>query len=158
MSKIKLSDFYYGAVLSMLLSHGVKPALVENGEDRQVYDISTNKNDFRLFVKYRSKSIETKKTGYSSWVFTIAEDKAELKSFLDSKLNLIVALVCGEQNLCDSQLAVLDADQIKRILDIDKTTINITIKKGERYFRIPIERNREDGIKVKCNRFEELFE
>jgi hypothetical protein len=30
MSKIKVADFYYGAVLSMLFSHGIKPALIEN--------------------------------------------------------------------------------------------------------------------------------
>ena len=32
MSKIKVADFYYGAVLSMLFSHGIKPALIENGD------------------------------------------------------------------------------------------------------------------------------
>ena len=36
MSKIKVSDFYYGAVLSMLLSNGVKPVLLESDENRQV--------------------------------------------------------------------------------------------------------------------------
>lgn len=34
MSKIKMADFYYGAVLSMLFHNGVMPALVENGDDR----------------------------------------------------------------------------------------------------------------------------
>ena len=53
MSIIKVADFYYGAVLSMLFSHGIKPAFVENGADRQVYDITTNKSEFRLNVKYR---------------------------------------------------------------------------------------------------------
>lgn len=157
MSKIKVADFYYGAVLSMLFSHGIKPALVENSTDRQVYDIVTNNSEFRLFVKYRANKTNTKKEGYNSWVFTITEDKVELKSYLDNGKNLIVALVCGEENLGESQLAVLDAEQIKQILDSGKTTINVTINKGERSFRIPMERSREDGIKVKCNRFEELF-
>ena len=157
MSKIKVADFYYGAVLSMLFSHGIKPALVENSTDRQVYDIVTNNSEFRLFVKYRAKKTDTKKEGYSSWVFTITEDRAELQSYLDMDKNLIVALVCGEENLGESQLAVLDAEQIKQILDSGKTTINVTINKGECSFRIPMDRSREDGIKVKCSRFEELF-
>jgi hypothetical protein len=50
MSKIKVGDFYYGAVLSMLFSHNIKPALIENGSDRQVYDFTTNKTKFTLFV------------------------------------------------------------------------------------------------------------
>ena len=157
MSKFKVSDFYYGAVLSMLLSHGIKPALVENEEDRQVYDFTTNNTSFRLFVKYRAKKNDTKKEGYSSWVFTINEDRSELLSYIDKGYNLIVALVCGEENLSDSQLAVLDKEQITEILNTQKTTINVTIKKGERAFRIPKDRNRDEGIKVKCNRFDELF-
>ncbi len=157
MSKIKVADFYYGAVLSMLFSHGVKPALVENGTDRQIYDITTNKSEFRLFVKYRAMKINTKKTDYSSWVFTIKDDKDELKSYLDNNINVNLALVCGEDDLGKSQLAVLDPSQIRQILDSNKTTITITIKKNEHAFRIPVEQNREDGIKVKCDRFEELF-
>ena len=157
MSKIKVADFYYGAVLSMLFSHGIKPALIENGTDRRIFDFTTDKTNFRLYVKYRAKKTDTKKNGYSSWVFTITEDKAILQSYLDKNINVILALVCGEENLAESQLAVLDTEQIKRILDSGKTTINVTVNKGERSFRIPMERNREDGIKVKCNRFEELF-
>ena len=157
MSKIKVADFYYGAVLSMLFSHGIKPALVENGTDRRIFDFTTDKNNFRLFVKYRAKKNDTKKDGYSSWVFTITEDRSELQSYIDSNMNIIVALVCGEENLGDSQLAVLDAEQIHQILDNNKTTINVTINKGERAFRIQVDRSREDGIKVKCSRFEELF-
>ena len=72
MSKIKVADFYYGAVLSMLFSHGIKPALVENGADRQVYDITTNKSEFRLYVKYRANKTDTKehihKTKSNFWL------------------------------------------------------------------------------------------
>lgn len=157
MSKIKVADFYYGAVLSMLFSHGIKPALVENGADRQVYDIVTNSANFKLFVKYRAKRNDTKKRGYSSWVFTITEDKTELQNYLDNGANLIVALVCGEEELGESRLAILDSEQIRQILASSKTTINVTINKGEHAFRIPMDRSREDGIKVKCSRFEELF-
>lgn len=157
MSKIKVADFYYGAVLSMLFSHGIKPALVENGADRQVYDITTNKSEFRLYVKYRANKTDTKKADYSSWVFTIKDDTAELQSYINNGYKLIIALVCGEENLGESQLAVLDTEQITEIINAGKTTINVTIKKGERAFRIPIDRNRMEGIKVKCNRFDELF-
>ena len=39
MSKIKVADFYYGAVLSMLFNSKVNPALVESDENRQIYDL-----------------------------------------------------------------------------------------------------------------------
>ena len=61
MSILKEADFYYGAVLSTLINRGICPALVESGKDRQIYDFVTNKKEFRLFVKYRSKPINTLK-------------------------------------------------------------------------------------------------
>ena len=60
MSILKEADFYYGAVLSTLINRGICPALVESGKDRQIYDFVTNKKEFRLFVKYRSRPINTK--------------------------------------------------------------------------------------------------
>ncbi|MDI3476620.1 MAG: hypothetical protein PWQ59_145 [Thermoanaerobacterium sp.] len=51
MSKLKVADFYYGAVLSMLFTRGIVPALVECNNDRQVYDFTTDNADFRLFIK-----------------------------------------------------------------------------------------------------------
>jgi hypothetical protein len=54
MPKFKEADFYYGAVLSMLISKNVNPILIENNNDRQVYDLTTNKNEYRAFIKYRT--------------------------------------------------------------------------------------------------------
>jgi len=60
MAKLKVSDFYYGAVLSLLFNKGINPALVEGDSNRQVYDISTDKGDFRLFIKYRADKQDIK--------------------------------------------------------------------------------------------------
>lgn len=112
MSKIKVADFYYGAVLSMLFSHNIKPALIENGNDRQVYGFTTNKTKFTLFVKYRSEKVETKKDGYNSWNFNFKNDMAKLSKYLDEGKNLILALVCGSDDLGESELAILDSNDI----------------------------------------------
>lgn len=48
MSRIKVSDFYYGAVLSMLMSNGVRPVLIESDTNRRVYDLTTDNEDCRL--------------------------------------------------------------------------------------------------------------
>ena len=56
MPKLKVADFYYGSVLSLLFNNHIVPALVEGNSDRQVYDLTTNQAEFRLFIKYRSEN------------------------------------------------------------------------------------------------------
>lgn len=157
MSKIKVGDFYYGAVLSMLFSHNIKPALIENGSDRQVYDFTTNKTKFTLFVKYRSEKVETKKEGYNSWNFNLKNDMAELSKHLDEGKNLILALVCGSEDLGESELAILDSNDISWLMFNNKSAITISRKKGEKAFRIANGGSREGAYPIKCNRYEELF-
>jgi hypothetical protein len=157
MSKIKVADFYYGAVLSMLFSHNIKPALIENGNDRQVYDFTTNKTKFTLFVKYRSEKVATKKKDYNSWSFFIANDLDEMNKYLDNEKNPILALVCGSDNLNESELAILDGNDIGVLNYYNKKTISISRKKGEKQFRIAIDGSRENAHLIKTNRFEELF-
>lgn len=157
MSKIKAADFYYGAVLSMLLNNGVMPALVENSDDRQVYDFTTDKSECRLFVKYRANKNGTKNPDYSSWGFGIANDKIELQKYIDEEKNLILALVCGSSELTESRLAFLDTTQIQDILSREKSSITINRKKGERDFRVSVGGSRLNAIQIKCKRFEELF-
>ena len=107
MSILKEADFYYGAVLSTLINRGICPALVESGKDRQIYDFVTNKKEFRLFVKYRSRPINTKTPEYSSWQFHFSDDdKRELTLFMSDEKHLSVGLVCSEDQLNKSQYAV----------------------------------------------------
>lgn len=157
MSTIKISDFYYGAVLSMLFSHNIKPALIETGTDRQVYDFTTNNSEFKLFVKYRAKKQVTKSDNYNSWVFSIKDDIDELNEYIHNGYKLILALVCGSEDLKESQLAILDGYDLTRLMMLGKTSITISRKKGEKFFRISNGGKRENAIQIKCNRFEELF-
>ena len=92
----------------MLFHNGVMPALVENGDDRQVYDFTTDKSECRLFIKYRANKQDTKKPDYSSWLFAIADDKAELQKYIDEGKNLLLASVCGSSELDKSQLVIFD--------------------------------------------------
>jgi hypothetical protein len=158
MSKIKVSDFYYGAVLSMLLSNGVKPVLLESDENRQVYDLATNNEECRLFMKYRRDKQDTKTQDYSSWTFVLTDsDKEEITGYIQEGFNLIVALVCGVADLAESEVAVLDRDQIQELIMLDKNSITISRKKNERAYRISLGGGRENAMLVRANRFEELF-
>ncbi|MFY9176427.1 MAG: hypothetical protein WBI74_00070 [Caldicoprobacterales bacterium] len=158
MSKIKVADFYYGAVLSMLLSNGVKPVLIESDTNRQVYDITTNNEDCRLFMKYRADKQNIKTQDYNSWFFSFTDrDKEEIKRYIEEGYNLVIALICGVADLAESEVAVLDKDQIQELIRLDKDSITISRKKNEKAYRIPLDGGRENAMQVKVNRFEELF-
>lgn len=158
MSKIKVADFYYGAVLSMLFNNHINPALVEGDDDRQVYDLTTDTGECRLFIKYRADKQETKTLDYNSWLFTFTDsDKSEIQSYIKSGYNLLLALVCGVEGLSNSEIAVVDKDQIKQLNGLGKSSITISRKKNERAYRISVGGGRENAMQIKTNRFEELF-
>lgn len=161
MSKIKVADFYYGAALSVLFNNSVRKisaALIESDDNRQLYCLTTDNNECRLFIKYRSARIETKTEDYNSWLFNLTErDKNELQALIDKGHNLVLALVCGVSGLSDSELALLDKEQIKRLIDLGKGSITISRKKHERAYRISIGGGRENAMQVAFSRFEELF-
>ena len=158
MSKIKVADFYYGAVLSMLFNNKINPALVESNDSRQIYDFTTNRGEFRIFIKYRADRQATKTIDYNSWVFNLTEtDKIEIKNYIASGYNLLLTLVCGIEGLSDSEVAVVDKEQVEELMHLGKDSITISRKKNEKSYRISIGGGRENAILVRSNRFEELF-
>ncbi|HCX62316.1 MAG TPA: hypothetical protein DHU59_07755 [Clostridiales bacterium] len=158
MSKIKVADFYYGAVLSMLFNQHINPALVECNDDRQIYDLTTNHGSSRLYIKYRASKNKTKNEAYNSWQFVFALNEIdEIKKYMDNNYNLSMALVCGVDGLSDSEIAVLDKNEIKELMKLGKTSITISRKKNERAYRISTGGGRNSAMQVKANRFEDIF-
>lgn len=158
MARIKEADFYYGSVLSMLFNKEINPALVESSNDRQVYDITVDKNDFRLFIKYRSDKNQTKTVDYYSWTFILTpKDISELHNYIQQGHNLVLSLVCGVKNLSESEIALLNKDEIIEILKLQKSSITISRRKNEHSYRIATTGSRKSAIQIKANRFEELI-
>lgn len=157
MSKFKVADFYYGAILSLLFNNNVTPALIESGEDRQVYDFTTNHMDFRLFVKYRANRTVLKQIDYYSWTFSLLNDYEEIIRYMNEGYNVLLALVCGNNALKDSELAILQTEDIAKILSMGKRNITISRKKGEKAYRIAIGGGRDNSISVKCNAIDQIF-
>lgn len=161
MSKIKVADFYYGAALSVLFNNSnskISAALIESDDNRQLYSLITNKSECRLFIKYRSAKIDTKTEGYYSWLFSLTKrDKIEIQNLIDEGHNLVLALVCGISGLSDSELALIDKEQVKELIGMGKDSITISRRKGEHAYRISIGGGRENAMQVAANRFEELF-
>ena len=153
MAKLVESDFYYGAVLSTLLNNGICPMLIEGGADRQVYDFTTDEKETRLFVKYRSAPIDTKTEGYFSWQFIFSDkDLREIKDYLKSERDFSLGLVCGANKLNQSQYVVLERKVIEELFVQGKTSLTVSRKKNERYFRVAVGGGRDNSIKVKANR------
>jgi len=153
MSKLKEADFYYGAVLSNLLNNHICPALIEGGDDRQIYDFTTDDTEFRLFVKYRSKPIETKAADYFSWQFAFsASDIQELSDYCSRDINISLGLVCGNTPMNDSRYAVLHKDELVQLIQTGKKSITLSKKKHEHAFRLHMGGGREKAVTIPSNR------
>lgn len=158
MAKIKVSDFYYGAVLSMLFNNHINPVLVEGDEGRQVYDLTTDNGDFRLFIKYRADKQNIKTEDYNSWAFVLSEnDKNEILDYINSGYTLLIILICGMEGLAESEIAILNKDEVKELMELQKTSITISRRKNERAFRISVGGGRDNAMQIKANSFDELF-
>ncbi len=158
MAKFTEADFYYGSVLSLLLNNHITPALVEGDNDRQVYDITTNKIERRIYMKYRKNKEVRKTVDYNSWNFTLTDTEIkELSNYIENKCKLTLVLICGDEKLYESEVIALDQDDVKTLFDINKTSLTVSRRKSEKAFRISLGGSRESAMTVKCNRFNELF-
>ena len=153
MAKLRVADFYYGSVLSMLFNSHIVPALVEGNEERQIYDLATNSGDYRLIVKYRTKSRRGVDSSYRSWHFNFpSEDIEEMMEYIEHNPNMLLALICGEEGLNDSEFAVLNSDDIRHCLGAGKSSLTVSRAKGEKAFRIPVGGRRDNSLKIPYNR------
>ncbi|MBT1248690.1 hypothetical protein [Thermosipho sp. 1244] len=152
MANLKVADFYYGSVLSMLFNAGLTPTLIESSEERRIYKFSVDSGDILLFIKYRTKPNKTKDPDYKSWSFSLTkEDRVKIKQFLNDKL-LRLVLVLGMEKLNKSELAILEPEDIKLIIISEKESFTITRRKNERAFRLILNGSRKNSLKIPTNR------
>lgn len=52
MSIIKVADFYYGSVLTIIFSNKITTDVVESRLDKHIYDSASKNMDYRVFIKY----------------------------------------------------------------------------------------------------------
>ncbi len=64
----------------------------------------------------------------------------------------LLALVCGEEKLYESEYAVLNSEKIKQSFENNKTSITISRVKGEKAFRTSVGGGRSKSIKISTNR------
>lgn len=153
MGKMSQADFFFGAALSVLFNNNMVPVLVENGSDRRIYDVTTNDGDFRLYMKYRKKP-STDNEFLTSWQFIFSQE--EIEEFKNKcKENIRLILICGKENLKNSEFAVLYNSEIKEaICDSEKNSITIGRKKHARNFYISMRGGRKNDLHITANRLD----
>lgn len=85
---IKKEDFYCGAFLSVLLNNRIVPALFEERIDanRKIYDFTTDKGDFRIYIKYAEKpSSKSKIKDSFIWNFSFTENQIDEINAINSE-------------------------------------------------------------------------
>ncbi|MET3211787.1 UNVERIFIED_CONTAM: hypothetical protein ABIC26_004755 [Paenibacillus sp. PvR008] len=150
MAKVTQADFYFGAALSLLFNNNMIPALIEGGDDRRVYKISTNTSNYDIYMKYRSKRT-TGNEEYSSWQFIFSEDDINEINKLSND-NFKMLLICGKEKLNKSEIVILEHNEIKTcLLEADKKSFTISRRKNEKYYRIFMGGGRENSLQIKAN-------
>ncbi len=155
MAKLYEYDFYYGAALSHLFNKKIDPALVEDGADRQVYDFTTDKGNFRLFLKYRSEPT-TKTESYNSWQFGFSKSEIkELNDYIKLDKQIVIGLICGQEPKNESQFAILHKEYVEelmeKVFEKGKTRFTIGRQKRGRYFRVPMGGGRANDMQIRAN-------
>ncbi len=160
MSKLKLSNFYYGAVLNAILEKNPEfsPTLVLYDDDnRQAYKILTEYNEnYILFLKYAT-SRNCKKNGYNSWTFNFSQnDKKQLQEYsIDS--SVFICLLCLKEDLQNSQLAILTYNEYLKINNKNSITINLEKRKKNFGLFLGHSKARKDTYPIPRNRIEKSF-
>lgn len=145
---LNTADFYYGALLSALVTRHITPAIIESSDARQIYCLTTNDREFYMFVKYRSTPTTNNET-FTSWSFTFSDsDISELQKLLNSDKDLSLGLICGNTPQHTSQYAILHNHEISQIMSLGKKSLTIHSKKREHNFCIPISDGNGQDIRI----------
>ncbi|MGG3772962.1 hypothetical protein [Heyndrickxia faecalis] len=131
MGAVRKADFYFGAMLSCLINSGLAPAIIEPGDSRRIYNLTTNNGDYLLYAKYVSSPLRRQKRDAQLWQFTFSPEEREyIRNYNGNLEKLYFSLICGREKLIDSEIAILSLDEVKDCLDIDfaRDSYRITIK------------------------------
>lgn len=173
--RLTREDFYCGAFLSYLLNNGIVPALFDDKSDltRKVYDFTTDKGDFRVYVKCSERpSSKSDNKNSSLWSFPFTEKQVdEIRSINDNSRQLYFAFVCAKTELNQSRIAVVPAEIVLQCIDVTRTrkykqqSVKIRLAKGEWNFSVygtaRDDKNKATGqdtsFKVRVKNIDDLF-
>lgn len=120
MGVINKEDFYYGAFLSVLLSHGVKPVLFDKTDTNRIYKFLTDKGDYQIYMKYRGNATSKKTNKTDLWQFVFSKDEVErIRKLIRSDEKVYFGFICGRKELKNSEIAILDKKELENSLGLN---------------------------------------
>ena len=143
MGVLKVTDFYYGAFLSALLNYGKKKPSIFNKpnkkDSRRIYCLTTDNSqqDYIIFTKAVTAQ-DNKTEKFEHWIFNFDKDEIKLLTELHREYgNVKLALICIQEGLANSEIALLDYETAIDCLGVEigvkSRTINIKyFKKAKR--------------------------
>lgn len=153
MVTLRKSDFYHGSLISDLLNNRKSPILIERNGSRWLYKCTTDSGEFSLFMKTTSGQTMTR-SNLRSWRFAFADQEIlELNaSRTDPTRNMMLALICGNDEMAKTTYALLTREDVNWILDREIIRFTISIRPGESCFRVGLRSRRENALRVPARR------
>nr|WP_216367375.1 hypothetical protein [Anoxybacillus sp. EFIL] len=165
------ADYYYGALLSVLVNGGLAPALFEKeNESRQIYTVTTNKDSYIIYAKYHTTPSGSEDF---TWSFTFSDN--EIQEIINVHQNhsdktLIFAFICGQKQVSDNNqiIAIVRWDEFVACVDVNKQQsrgtprLSVKVIKGSPRFRIygskraDLLDGKDNTIRIERNRLREL--
>ena len=85
MGAVRKADFYFGSMLSCLINNGLAPAIIEPGDSRRIYKLSTDNGDYQLYAKYVSSPSRRQKKDAQLWQFIFSPDEVKyIRNYQDN--------------------------------------------------------------------------
>ncbi|MCM2675908.1 hypothetical protein [Alkalicoccobacillus plakortidis] len=136
--KLSKHDFYFGALLSLLVKTDIMPAMIEEDESNKVYQITTHQ-DYHFYAKYVSNAFGNNKD-VLTWQFQFNEAEVKRIQALYPNDYYLFAFICGRKDLEDSEVAFLTIEDLQKCLGVDCQTqdrrIAVKVGMSSKYFNI----------------------
>lgn len=158
MANLSDVDFYYGAVLSHLLTSNSehRPSLIEDANEKRVFEITTNSHSYILYTIQRSNGKRNVKDDALSWSFSLS---SKIVSGLQSnrnkgKRNVIALVLVNTKELANSKIIYLTDKHLeaKNVYN-SNNQIGFTVRKysNKNDYLLFIDKKIENAIPVKQN-------
>lgn len=174
MYRINKIDYFIGVFLSTIInsSKGV-PALFDETENSKRVEFATDLADFNVYIKYTTKNreanikIDGKRKKKISWDISFSDKDYEIlrNSFTKEEKENLICLVCTNDNLNETYMAVLSYEDAMKCLEKSTNTgsrrITVTRIGAEHEFSCYGVKFKEDDYircPVDCTKFLRLEE
>ena len=158
MANLTNVDFYYGAVISHLLTSNSEhnPCLIEDSKERRVFCITTDKHEYVLRT-HKSEGNREVKEDAISWTFTLSPNviRSLNEAHSDGKRNVIALVLVDDKELAKSKIIYFTDNhlQAKGVFDVADKSIGFTVRKypNKNDYLLFVDKKVDNAIPVKQN-------